>query len=103
LSEIWLEYSSFFKMHGGARQNAGRKSKADELKLAETIDTALGETWVEDLLKEIHKQAKGGSFPHAQLLLAYKYGKPQDKVDVTTNGKDLPTTKEVVFRDYDKP
>ncbi len=88
--------------HGGPREGSGRKSKAEELKLAETIDTALGETWVSDLLLAIHKEAKAGSYQHAQLLLAYKYGKPQDKVDLTTNGKDLPTSKEVVFRDYTK-
>jgi hypothetical protein len=87
---------------GGFRENAGRKSKAEELRLAETIDSALGETWVNDLLIAINKEAKAGSFQHAQLLLAYKYGKPQDKLDLTTNGKELPTTKEVVFRDYDK-
>lgn len=75
--------------HGGQRNGAGRKSRAEELKLAETIDSALGETWVEDLLKEIHKQAKGGSFPHAQLLLAYKYGKPQDRVDLTSKGNEI--------------
>lgn len=89
--------------NGGARPGAGRKTKAEELKLAESIDNALGQDWVDELLKKIHEKAKGGSFLHAQLLLAYKYGKPQDKIDVTTNGKDLPTNKEVVFRDYVKP
>lgn len=70
--------------NGGARPGAGRKSKADELKLAESIDLALGETWVSDLLKKIHQAAKKGSFQHAQLLLAYKYGKPQENVNIST-------------------
>lgn len=86
---------------GGHREGAGRKTKAEELKLADAIDSALGTDWVDGLLKKIYEQAEKGSFVHAQLLLAYKYGKPQDKVDVTTNGKDLPTSKEIVFRDYD--
>jgi len=89
-------------MRGGARQGAGRKSKAEELKLAETMDIILGEDWVESVIKSVKAEALKGSFQHQQLLLAYKYGKPQDKVDVTTNGKDLPTSKEIVFRDYGK-
>lgn len=67
--------------NGGRRPGAGRKSKAEELKLAETIDNALGEKWVDDLLKEIYSKAKKGSFLHAQLLLAYKYGKPPEKME----------------------
>lgn len=89
--------------NGGRRPGSGRKSKAEELKLAETIDQALGADWVHAILNKLHAEAIKGSYQHAQLLLAYKYGKPQDKVDVTTNGKDLPTTKEIVFRRYDKP
>lgn len=67
--------------NGGLRPGSGRKSKAEELKLAETIDKALGETWVDDVLKQVYEQAKKGSFVHAQLLLAYKYGKPPDKIE----------------------
>ncbi len=70
--------------NGGARPGAGRKSKAEELKLADSIDLALGETWVNDLLKKIHEAAKKGSFQHAQLLLAYKYGKPQENVNISS-------------------
>lgn len=75
--------------HGGIRAGQGRKPKAIELKLAETIDTALGEEWTNDVLKEVFAKAKAGSFLHAQLLLAYKYGKPPDKLDVTSAGKAL--------------
>ena len=87
---------------GGKTPGAGRKSKAEELGLAAKINLALGEEWTEDVLKAVHKEAVKGSLPHAQLLLAYTYGKPQDKIDLTTNGKDLPTSKEIVFRRYDK-
>lgn len=88
--------------NGGARPGAGRKSKAEELKLAETMDLVLGDDWTESVLKAVKREADKGSFQHQALLLAYKFGKPQDKVDVTTNGKDLPTTKEIVFRNYAK-
>jgi len=86
---------------GGKRDGSGRKSKAEELRLAEAIDLALGDDWTKDLLTKIHEAAKKGSFQHAQLLLAYKYGKPQDKVDLTTKGEKIEAgTKEIVFRDY---
>ena len=86
--------------NGGARPGAGRKSKAEELKIAERLDSILGEDWEKAVFKKIRAEALKGSYQHAQLLVAYKYGKPQDKVDVTTGGKALPTTKEIVFRKY---
>lgn len=86
---------------GGARKGAGRKSKAEELKLAEAIDFALGGDWEKELLQKIFTEAKKGSFQHAQLLLAYKYGKPQDKIDLTTKGEKV-TGHTVVFKDYSK-
>lgn len=86
--------------NGGKRPGAGRKSKAEELKIAEKIDNILGDDWEAGVFEKIKAEALKGSFQHAQLLLAYKYGKPQDKVDVTTNGKELPTSKEIVFRRY---
>lgn len=85
---------------GGKREGQGRKPKAVELKLLERMDSVLGADWEDDLLKAAHEQAKKGNFQHLTILLAYKYGKPQDKVDVTTNGKELPTSKEIVFRRY---
>jgi hypothetical protein len=88
--------------HGGSRANAGRKSKAEELKITERLDAILGENWDKEIFEKIKAEALKGSFQHAQLLVQYRFGKPQDKVDVTTNGKDLPTAKEIVFRDYDK-
>lgn len=86
---------------GGARQGGGRKSKAVELKLLEKLNSVLGDGWEDSILISVKEQADKGSFQHQSLLLAYRYGKPQDKVDVTTNGKSLPTSKEIVFRRYD--
>lgn len=86
--------------HGGIRKGQGRKPKAVELKLLERMDKALGENWDDEILRAAFKEAKKGSYQHQAILLAYKYGKPQDKVDLTTNGKDLPTSKEIVFRRY---
>lgn len=87
---------------GGAREGAGRKTKAEEFKLIETMDKALGEKWVDDILKIFHKKAKAGSFLHGQILLQYKFGKPQDHLDVTSKGEKLETGKQIVFQDYAK-
>lgn len=84
--------------NGGARPGAGRKSKAEEIKLIEQL-TPLAE----DALKALKAGIKAGEFPFIKLFYEYYAGKPTDKVDVTTNGKDLPSTKEIVFKDYDKP
>lgn len=88
-------------MKGGARPGSGRKSKAEELKIAERLDDILGDGWDKAIFEKIKAEALKGSFNHAQLLIQYRFGKPQDKVDLTTNGKDLPTSKEIVFRRYD--
>ncbi len=82
---------------GGRREGSGRKSKAEEVKLIEQL-TPLAE----DALKALKAGIKAGEFPFVKLFYEYYAGKPTDKVDVTTNGKDLPSTKEIVFRDYDK-
>ena len=86
---------------GGLRQNSGRKSRAEELGLPSLIEEIAGEQGKKEVLQKVLAQAKEGSFAHQQLFLAYAFGKPQDKVDLTTNGKDLPTSKEIVFRRYD--
>ncbi len=88
--------------HGGIRKGQGRKPIAEELKSYDLCRSAL--------------VAKFGSMEAAitylieseePALMKFVYehaiGKPQDKVDLTTNGKELPSTKEIVFRDYDKP
>lgn len=81
--------------NGGAREGAGRKSKAEELQLAETIDKALGENWITELLQKIYESAKKGSFHHQQLLLAYRVGKPKETVGVS-GGLTIQLTRKVV-------
>lgn len=88
---------------GGYRENAGRKSKAEEMELPALIEDVIGEAGKKDLLIKIFEQAKGGSFPHQQLIMQYTFGKPQDKIDLTSKGNEI-FSKEIVFRNYaDKP
>lgn len=74
---------------GGKREGSGRKSKAEELGLPALIEEVIGEQGKKDLVSSIHKKAKSGSFPHQQLLMHYIYGKPQEKIDHTSGGKEI--------------
>lgn len=88
---------------GGKREGAGRKTKAEELGLPALIDDCIGEDGKRAIIKKLYEKAKTGSYLHAQLLMAYMFGKPTDKVDVTSNGNTLQDIKhEIVFRDYTK-
>lgn len=85
---------------GGAIPGAGRKSKAEELKVANQAIDAITEKY--GSLKDGFKALlNSGEASLIKWVFEHGAGKPQDKVDVTTNGKDLPTSKEIVFRDYD--
>lgn len=65
---------------GGKREGAGRKSKAEELGLPQLIEEVIGDDGKRELIKKIHAKAKEGSFNHQQLLMAYIYGKPTEKI-----------------------
>jgi hypothetical protein len=73
--------------HGGPRPNSGRKSKAEEMGLPKLIEEVVGETGKREVSQNIFEKAKGGSFLHAQLLMHYMYGKPQDNLDITSGGE----------------
>lgn len=91
--------------YGGARANAGRKSKAEEMGLPHLIEQVIGEDGKKDLIQKIFEKAKAGSFLQQQLLMHYLYGKPQDYLDITTKGQAVESPKEIIFRNYadDKP
>lgn len=67
-------------MAGGKREGAGRKPKADELKLIQTIGNAVKDSDFEAIWKKIAAEAKNGSASHIKLLFEYYYGKPKETV-----------------------
>ncbi len=77
------------KKNGGARNGAGRKSKADELGLSGLMDAVIGSKEWEELIAIIYKDAIAGSAPHQKLLLQYKFGNPNQKMDITSGGKTI--------------
>ena len=74
------------KNNGGARVGAGRPAKADEAKLIERLDNIIDS---DDVIKELLSLVKEGDFRAIQLYMNYRWGKPSEKMDITTNGSDL--------------
>ena len=70
--------------NGGARKGAGRKSKAAEQKLIENL-TPMNDMALESLEKGLEKKEQWA----VKLFFEYFYGKPQQRVDVTTNEESL--------------
>ncbi|QDP52285.1 MAG: hypothetical protein Tp152SUR359831_33 [Prokaryotic dsDNA virus sp.] len=70
--------------HGGKRVGAGRKSKADEQKLIENL-TPMNSLALQSLQEGLEKKEQWA----VKLFFEYFYGKPQQRVDVTTNDESL--------------
>ena len=70
--------------NGGARKGAGRKSKAAEQKLIENL-TPMNDMALESLEKGLEKKEQWA----VKLFFEYFYGKPQQRVDVTSNEESI--------------
>ena len=70
--------------HGGKRQGSGRKGKAEEQKLIEHLTPMNA-----DALKSLEIGLKNKEQWAVKLFFEYFYGKPQQRVDVTTNDESL--------------
>lgn len=70
--------------HGGARENAGRKAKSDEVALIEKLSP------LDDLaFTELKKGITAGEFAFIKLFFEYRHGKAKESKDITTNGNDI--------------
>ena len=70
--------------NGGARNGAGRKPKADEVKLVERLSPL-----EDDALAALTEGVKSGDIKWVTLYLNYYLGKPKESRDTTIN-EDLP-------------
>jgi len=70
----------------GENRGQGRKSKADEQRLIEQLDNVIDS---KEVIEELKKLVKKGDFRAIQLYFQYRWGKPKESVDVTTNGESL--------------
>ncbi len=81
------------KNNGGARAGAGRKTKAEILGLAALLDECWSILEQKKVIKSLADDCLDNDFHIRQearkLLLAYKFGKPKDSLDVTSNGESI--------------
>lgn len=77
------------KKHGGAREGAGRKPKADEVKKLELMDSIAAPKEVWDKLWTLCKK---GNTNALKTWIEHRYGKPKEQKDITTNGDSINLT-----------
>jgi hypothetical protein len=70
--------------HGGKRPGAGRKPKADEIKLIERIDNVIDQ---DKAMKQLGDLVFEGNMQAIKLYFEYRYGKPKESVDIHTTGE----------------
>lgn len=74
--------------HGGRREGAGRKPKEEEAKLIERLSP------MDDLaLSKLQEGMEKGEFAYIKMFFEYRFGKPKDKLDVTSNGHTITAIK----------
>ncbi len=67
---------------GGARPNSGRKPKADEITLIESMDAI---AVPESVWKSLYSRVLDGDTQAIKTWLSYRYGMPKQTVDNNTN------------------
>ncbi len=73
-------------MHGGVRKGAGRKPKAEEMKLIERLDSIIDS---DVALAKLGELVAKGDLRAIQTYLSYRYGKPKESVDITSEGFNI--------------
>jgi len=70
--------------NGGKREGAGRKPKAKEIELIEKLTP-----FEDEALKALEKGVKSGDYKFINLYMSYRYGKPKESKDITSNGETI--------------
>ena len=70
------------KNNGGARQGAGRKPKADEIKLIERLDSIIDK---DEAVGKLGELVTKGDIRALQMYLSYRYGKPKESIDLNSS------------------
>lgn len=66
------------KNNGGAREGAGRKPKADEIKLIEKLDKHIDQ---DDVFKTMRELISQGNMQALKLYMEYRFGKPKEVIE----------------------
>ena len=84
--------------NGGTREGAGRKPKADEIKLIEQMDAVLAPAIVWQKLAELVMDQDTAAI---KTWLSYRFGMPKQAIDHTTDGKAIGLSADEVNRKLD--
>jgi hypothetical protein len=84
--------------HGGKREGSGRKSKAEEYNLVEQLDNIIDPTYV---IEKMFTHIQGGSEKMLELYMGYRFGKPKQQADITTNGDSIKQPPILIFGEND--
>ena len=71
---------------GGRRPNSGRKPKAEEMELIEKLDKLIDP---EDAIISLNKLINKLDIAAIRLYLEYRFGKPKNQVDITSQGERI--------------
>ena len=74
------------KNNGGPRKGAGRKSKAEEIQLIEKLDSLINPDFA---IEKLYEHMSNGSEKMLELYMGYRFGKPKQQTDITTNGDSI--------------
>lgn len=83
------------RKNNGGHKTAGRKSKSEEFKLIEKLDSIKTPKWVLDRLFE---HIEEGNFKAVELYMGYRFGKPTQSHDHSNNGGTFENNPIVVFK-----
>ena len=72
--------------HGGKREGAGRKPKADEVKLIEALDEHIDSERVFEILQGLIEEK---NIKAIQIYLDRRFGKPKESVTLNSEGFNI--------------
>lgn len=74
------------KSHGGARNGAGRKSKADEIKIAEQMDAILHP---DSVWSALANKVEENDVQAIKTWLGYRFGMPKQTIEQSNTNVDM--------------
>jgi hypothetical protein len=72
------------KSNGGKRENAGRKSKSEEMQLVEMLNKHIDK---DEAIVKLKLMIDEGDFKAIQLYMNYMYGKPKETKDISISSE----------------
>jgi hypothetical protein len=79
--------------HGGKRNGAGRRPKAEELELIERLSPL-----DEMAMKKLEEGLKAGEFQYIKMFFEYRFGKPKESISVKSSNTNI---QKIILEDVD--